>query len=133
MTGIGRVTQTSIATLTVNNLQSNLSRIQTIQGKLSSGKELNRPSDGPSETSAALEYRAEVRRPGQYSRNIQDGLDRLGVADSTLTSMIDEVRRAHDLAQQGSNASMSSEERQALAAEVDTIRDSLIGQANAGY
>jgi flagellar hook-associated protein 3 FlgL len=133
MNNLARVSQSSLASLTIDNLQRSLGKLQTIQGKLSSGKELNRPSDNPSATSAALQYRTDIRRGDQYSRNAQDGLDRLGLADATLTSMMDQVHRARDLALKGANASMSPEEREAMASEVDTIREGLIAQANADY
>jgi len=40
---------------------------------------------------------------------------------------------ARDLTLQASNASMSTEERQAMAAEIDTIRQGLISQSNTDY
>ena len=133
MTNLSRVTQGTLASLTVNGLQDSLARLQSIQEKLSSGKQVNRPSDDPSQAIAALHYRSDIRRTDQYSRNADDGKAWLGLADSTLTSMLDQVGRARDLLLQGSSSSMSQEERQALAAEVDTIRDSLIGQSNVDY
>lgn len=133
MNNLSRVSQGSLARLTIDNMQQSLTKLQSIQGKLSSGKELNRPSDNPSATAAALGYRTDIRRADQFSRNAQDGLDRLGLADSTLTSMLDQVQRVRDLALRGSSASMSAEERSAMAAEVDTIRQGLIAQANTDY
>lgn len=133
MTNLSRVTQGTLTRVTVDNLQSSLDKLQKIQEKLSSGKEVNRPSDGPSETVAALHYRSDIARTNQYSRNADDGMAWLGLADSTLTSMLDQIRRARDLTLQGSNASMSAEERDAMAAEIDTIRQGLIGQSNTDY
>src|SRR4051812_14024219 len=133
MNNLSRVTQNSVARFTIDGLQSNLSKLQRLQGKLSTGKEINKPSDGPSQTIAALHFRSDIRRTDQYARNSQDGLSWLGLADSTLTSMLDQARRARDLTLQGTNASMSTEERQAMAAEIDTIRDGLISQSNAEY
>ena len=133
MNSLDRVTQAGIALRTIDGLQLNLTKLQTLQEKLSSGREVNRPSDDPSGAVAALHYRSDIRRTDQYSRNTQNGLDWLGLADSTITSMVDQVARAKELALQGSNASMSTEERQALANEVDTIRQGLIGQSNTTY
>lgn len=133
MTSVQRVTQGSLAAMSVNNLQLSLSKLQDLQDKLSSGKQINRPSDNPSDTVSALSYRADIRRNDQYSRNTQDGLDWLGAADSTVTSMLGQVERARELVLQGSNSSMSADERQAMAAEIDTIREGLIGQSNTEY
>lgn len=128
-----RVTQLSISQLTLNGLQANLGKLQDIQNKLSTGREINRPSDNPSDAVAAISYRSDVRRFEQYSRNSQNGLEWLGTADSTLTGMLDQINRARELGLQGQNGSMSPSERQALAAEINTIRDSLIGMANTQY
>src|SRR2546423_6640190 len=133
MNNLSRVTQGTIARIAVDGLQLNLQKLQRIQEKLSTGKELTRPSDGPSDTVAALHYRSDIRRTDQYSRNADDGIARLGLADSTLTSMLDQVRRARDLTLTASNSSMSTEERQAMAAEIDTIRQGLISQSNTDY
>ena len=133
MNSLDRVTQAGIAMRTIDGLQLNLTKLQSLQEKLSSGKEVNKPSDDPSGAVAALHYRSDIRRTDQYSRNTQNGLDWLGLADGTITSMVDQVARAKELALQGSNASMSTEERQALANEVDTIRQGLIGQSNTTY
>ena len=128
-----RVTERTISQLTLDGLQNNLARLQAVQQKMSTGKELSRPSDNPTDAVSALTFRADVRRFEQYSRNAQDGLDWLGMADNTLTGMLDQVQRANSLALQGLNASSGPAERQALAAEVGTIRDSLIGMANTSY
>jgi len=133
MNSLDRVTQASIARQTIDGLQLNLTKLQTLQNKLSSGKEISKPSDGPSAAVAALHYRSDVRRTDQYTRNAQNGLDWLGLADSTLTGMLDQVNRARGLALQGANAAMSPDERQAMAAEIDTIRDGLISQSNTSY
>ena len=130
---VTRVTQLSISQLTLQGLQENLGKLQGIQNKLSTGKEVGRPSDNPSDAVAALTFRSDIRRFEQYSRNAQDGLDWLGTADSTLTGMLDQIRRARELGLQGVNGSQSADERQALAAEVGTIKDSLIGMANTQY
>jgi flagellar hook-associated protein 3 FlgL len=70
----------------------------------------------------------------QYTRNAEDGSGRLGQADSTMTSMLDQVRRARDIAVQGVNMmSTAPDAREGLAAEVDQLRQSLLSSANATY
>src|SRR5437762_3416266 len=130
MTNLTCVTQGAMASQTLQGLQDNLNRLQDVQHKLSTGKQFSRPSEDPGSAVAALSYRADVRRMDQYSRNAQDGLAWLGSADSTLTSMLPQVQRVKELVLQGADATVSNDERNAIAAEVDTIRDSLLGLAN---
>jgi flagellar hook-associated protein 3 FlgL len=131
---IGRVTQRSIATHTLVGLQSNLGRLGDIQQRLSSGKQISKPSDSPTGTVAAMQLRGEIRDNQQWSRNADDGLGWLGTIDQTLTSSLDSVRRARELTLTGLNSGATSpDSASALAAEVDQLRQGLIGLANTTY
>ncbi|GGQ42174.1 flagellin N-terminal helical domain-containing protein [Couchioplanes azureus] len=134
MIGGGRVTEGSIHTRVLANLQRNLAKGGQIQDQLSSGKQLNRPSDSPAGTVSALQLRSEVRTSEQYLRNAEDGLGWLGTVEDTLNSASGLVNRARDLTVQGlnttTNGALASE---ALSKEIDQIRDALITHANARY
>jgi flagellar hook-associated protein 3 FlgL len=133
MSSAFRITQGTVNTTVMANLQQNLTRMQALQEHLSSGKQISRPSDSPAGTGSALQVRSDIRRTEQYTRNAQDGLGWLGVADDTLTTSINMVRRARELVAGAASASMGGPERQAMAREVDALRDSLVGLANASY
>lgn len=130
----GRITESSIHTRVLANLQRNLAKGAQLQDQLSSGKQLNRPSDSPSGTVSALQLRAETRMSQQYTRNAEDGLGWLGTVEDTLNSASTLVNRARDLTVQGlnttTNGALASE---ALASEIDEIRNGLIAQANTRY
>ena len=130
----GRVTEKSIHTRVLANLQRNLAQGARIQEQLSSGKQLNRPSDSPAGTVTALQLRSEVRASQQFSRNAEDGMGWLNTAENTLSSASTAVGNVRNLALQGLNTSTSSSlSREALASEVDQIRETLIAQANTRY
>lgn len=131
--GITRVTQAGLHGSALAGLQASLGRVQRLQEQLSSGRQLNRPSDSPTGTVSAMQYRSALRRAEQFARNAQDGLDWLDTADRTLTSMHDGLARARELALRGLNGSMGPIEREAMAAEVDTIRENLLALANTTY
>jgi flagellar hook-associated protein 3 FlgL len=129
-----RITDSSIHTRVLANLQRNLAKGAKIQEQLSSGKQLNRPSDSPAGTVAALQLRAESRTSQQYTRNADDGMGWLGTVEDTLNSASTLVNRARDLTVQGMNAGTNGRlANEALAAEVDQIRESLISRANTRY
>src|SRR5205085_8750499 len=127
MANLTRVTRGTISALTTAALQNALGRVQDVQEQLATGKQITKPSDDPGGTVAALNYRSEIRRNDQYSRNSQNGMDWLGTADTTLTSMQTMIQRARTLTLQASNASMSTDERVAIAQEIDALRQGLIG------
>jgi flagellar hook-associated protein 3 FlgL len=118
----------------VDSMQAALSRLAKVQEQLSTGRIINRPSDSPTGTTAAMRLRSSISDQTQYVRNAEDGLGWMGQIDTSLSSIRDQVRRAKDLALQGaSDGSMSDAGRQALAAEVDEIRKSAVAGANATY
>lgn len=129
-----RITQRAVGERTLAGLQGNLSRLGKLQEQLSSGKLVSRPSDSPTGTVAAMQLRSEIRVNGQWSRNAQDGLGWLGTIDTTLTSALGSARRVRDLTLQGmSTGSSSPQTREALAVEVESLRDGLLALANTNY
>lgn len=134
MIGGGRVTEASIHTRVLANLQRNLAKGAQIQDQLSSGKQLNRPSDSPAGTVSALQLRAEARASEQHSRNADDGLGWLGTLEDTLSSASSLVNRARDLTVQGLNTSTNgAQANEALALEIDQAREALLTYANTRY
>jgi flagellar hook-associated protein 3 FlgL len=130
----GRVTEGSIHTRVLANLQRSIAKGQKLQDQLSSGKQINRPSDSPTGTVASLQLRGEARTAQQYARNADDGLGWLGTLDNTLASTSTLINRARDLTVQGlSSGTNDAQSREALAVEIDNIKASLIGYANTTY
>jgi flagellar hook-associated protein 3 FlgL len=128
-----RVTDGSISTRVLANLQRNVARSAKIQEHLSSGKQINRPSDSPTGTVSSMQLRGESRINEQYSRNAEDGLGWLDTVDNTLTQSLTQLNRARDLTIQSQSGTSTPQSREALAIEIDNIRDSLIGAANTTY
>lgn len=128
-----RVTQGMIAKQSLSNLQTSLDRLQRAQAQVSSGKQILRPSDSPVGTVAAMRYRAELARNGQYTRNVDDGAGWLALADTTLGSADEQLRRARDLVIRGQSGAASATDRGAMADEVDSIRESLLQLAGTTY
>jgi flagellar hook-associated protein 3 FlgL len=128
-----RITQSSIARSVMFNLQGGMERNSRLQEQLSSGRQLNRPSDSPTQTVSALQFRSQIRRTEQHVRNANDAQGWLAAADTALTSSLDITRRARELVIRGINDSMSATDREAIAKEVEGLRESLIGIANTTY
>jgi flagellar hook-associated protein 3 FlgL len=133
MTIPSRVTETSMTTKVLADLQHSLQRGQKLQSQISSGKLLSRPSDSPTGTVTSLQLRGEARATVQYGRNAEDGLGWLGTIQDTLGDASTSILRVRDLTVQATNATNSGTSRDALANEIDNIRDTLLGQANSKY
>jgi flagellar hook-associated protein 3 FlgL len=133
MSSAFRVTQRSITATTMRGLQANQTRMQQLQEQLSSGRQVNRPSDSPVKTVEAMQFRGTLSRTEQYIRNADDGLAVLGVADSALRGGLELTRRVRELTLQGMNASINAQGREAIAVEIDGLRDGLLALANTRY
>jgi flagellar hook-associated protein 3 FlgL len=126
-----RITSSMTAQQSLANLQRQIEALNTLQNQESSQKALQKPSDNPVALVSALHYRSDVNRNGQISRNIGDGLTWLNLADSTLNGIVTQIQRVRDLTVQGSNATADQTSRDAIATEIDNIRGTIIGLANA--
>jgi len=135
MSNAFRVTQRSIASTVLTGVQGNLARLGDTQQRLSSGKTISRASDSPTGAVSAMQYRSDIALADQYSRNADDGLGWLATADTALTSVVTQTQRARELVLQGmsSGTGGSAEARDAIAAEIDGIRQSMISTANTSY
>jgi flagellar hook-associated protein 3 FlgL len=134
MTMPTRVTEASMTTKALADIQRSAARGQKIQQQISSGKQLSRPSDSPTGTVTSLQLRGEVRATQQYSRNADDGLGWLGTIQDKLGDASSQILRVRDLTVQALNSTSTDPgSREALAVEIDSIRDSLIGEANTKY
>lgn len=128
-----RITQSMLSRATLSDLNSVSHKLSQTQRKLSSGKEINRPSDDPFGTSRAMQLRGELERIRQYQRNTDDGVAWLQTTDTALSSVGDVIQRARELALQGSNDVMDSVSRETLAGEIDQLIESAKTQMNASY
>ena len=133
MSSAFRITERSLSTSALAGLQAALSQLQDTQDKLSSGKAIARPSDSPSGTMNALRLRAGIDRADQLDRNASDGLARLGTTDNALQDGLSTLRSVRDAVVSGNNAAMSPTDREALAEQVDGLRQSLLATANTTY
>ncbi|WP_127783042.1 flagellar hook-associated protein FlgL [Rhodococcus sp. X156] len=129
-----RVTEQSSARATLAGLQSTASRLQDVQARLSSGRQITKPSDSPSGTATALHLRSELRRTEQHQSSATDALGWLTTVDSTLSAVGNQVQQVRTLVLQGLNTgSADATSNEALAQQVDQARTALLSLANATH
>jgi flagellar hook-associated protein 3 FlgL len=128
-----RVTNTTMVRTLNADIQTNARRLVAAQQKISSGKELTRPSDGPASVLRALDQRAELRRYAQYERNSSDANAWIANTDTTLTTAVDRIERVSNLVLSAVNGASDQGARNAAATEIEGIRNELLGLANTTY
>ncbi|WP_375387781.1 flagellar hook-associated protein FlgL [uncultured Amnibacterium sp.] len=128
---IGRITTAQIYSSSNASIQASKARLSQLTAQSSSGLLVAKPSDDPAAAASILRVRGEQAANAQYAPNISDGLGWLSTADTTMTASENLVRQAKDLTIQAANSGVSSPAaRNAIAAQLEGIRDDLLTQAN---
>lgn len=128
-----RVTTMMSSRALVHDLHEGLGRLSRLQGQLSSGKQITRPSDDPYGTSRALALRGELAGLSQYERNVGDGTGWLNTCDTALSQVSDSLHRVRELLVQAGNDAAGPEARAAIADEIDQLIDGIKQEANVQY
>lgn len=128
-----RITNKSVMTNYLFNLNRNLENMQKYQNQLSTGKEISRPSDDPFLATRAMDLQTSLSQNEQYLRNIEDSIGWTEMTDSTLGDMGDVLQRIRELTVYGANGSLSAEDMKAIAGEVGQNIESLAQIGNANY
>jgi flagellin len=102
--------------LTVTQLDMNRS-----MERLSSGLRINRAADDAAGLAVSEAMRSNIRGQQVASRNAQDGVSLVQVADGALGNVGDMLQRIRDLAVQASNGTLTDSQRANLNAEVQQI------------
>jgi len=131
---ITRVTTMTMMQSSARHLQHAASQLARAQERASGFTAITRPSDDPSGTASAIQVRAAQQQYAQYARNIQDGNGWLATIDAALSSTTTLIGRARDLTLQGANdGAMSPTQKEAIATELESIRELLLREANTSY
>ncbi len=130
---MNRVTTTTSNRLMLADLNNaNLAMIRS-QQKLSSQRQISKASDDPAGSLTALGHRATLQRSTQFQRNATDARSWMVAGDTALTSSVEEISHVRTLVIQARSGASDPNSREALSAEVSTVRESLLALANTKY
>lgn len=116
--------------LSLNSILDQQSRLSKTQMQLSSGKKILTPSDDPSAAARVVDLNQGIDQTEQYQRNIDAVRQRLSLQDGLLQNSIDILQRVNELGIQGLNDTNSPSDRNAIATEMEGLRDQLAAIAN---
>src|SRR5918998_864900 len=130
---VPRLSNQLLARNTLADLNRASSDLYRTQRKMSSGKEITKPSDDPFGTTRAVTSRREVEEIQQLQKNVDDALAWQGVTEVALARITDVVQRARELLVQGASDSNGPVERAAIAKEIDQLVETVKSEANGSY
>ena len=128
-----RITQNMMSGSVLNDLENAANQLNLTQERISSGKQIQQPSDNPFGTSMALQYSGDLAQNTQYQSNVNDAQGWQSTVDTALSNVNDIVLRARDLVVQGASDTSSGTSRSDIAAEIDQLIDSLKTEGNTQY
>ncbi len=105
----------------VSNLYSINRRLDTSTTRLSSGYRINTSGDDPAGYAISENLSALISSAGQATRNTNDGISLVSVADDASREVVDILKRIREIAVQGSSATLSSSDRSNLETEMTEL------------
>ena len=115
----------------LQNLYSRQTELSNQQEKLTSGKNVNRPSDDPTGAAQAERALTRLARISSDNRSLEVQRIAITLAESTLGDATSLVQKLRELVITAGNAGYSASDRKSVAQEMSGLRDQLFALANA--
>lgn len=122
-----RITNSAMQANVVQNLLTNRNKLNQLQEEISSGEQVQEPSDNPEAAVEILNSNTSLDKINTYQSNISNATSELNVTDQALQSAVSTVTNAKDLAVQAASASTDPTQLKALGSQMEqylqTIKD----------
>ena len=128
-----RITSSMVHRGVLADLNDIATKVSRTQLKMSSGKEILRPSDDPFGAGRALSLRGELDGLQQYRRNASDAEGWTTATDSALGTIGDIAQRARELLLSGGTGTVAPAERLKIAGEIDQLIEAAKDTGNSNY
>lgn len=124
-----RISQQQLVTSSLEHVRVRLDALARAQSVASTGRTVQKPSDDPGKAGGILGLRAAQKAREQEAKNADNASTWISLSDAKLQQASQAIQRARDLTVRGSS-SLQPTEREAIAVELEGIRDELVGIAN---
>jgi len=115
------------ATTQLGSIQGNLAKTQE---QLSTGKQINKPSDMPDKASLITRLESELARQASYQGNLKAMNTRLQAQETALKNTSDVMYRFKELAVQANNDTLSAADRHTISLEMTQLKEQILSLAN---
>jgi flagellin-like hook-associated protein FlgL len=125
-----RVTQLTFFRQTTKDILAQENLLYKLNNQLSAGKRILAPSDDPMGTIWAQDAHRNLEELEQYQTNVSYAQDWLQQSEATMNSLNDALARAKELAEQVSTGTYTSDQREAVAQDVNNLIEQIINIMN---
>ena len=135
MSGITPIPSTRISNQLSNNLlleqlQANQKALLQLQQSISTGRRVILPSDDAPAAARAIDLQKLLERKDQVKTNLNINQSYLSATDSALSSITDLLNEARGVAVSGSGSTITDDQREAAAQQIDGMLQQLVDTAN---
>ncbi|OWR26859.1 flagellar biosynthesis protein FlgL [Saccharibacillus sp. O23] len=128
-----RMTSNMMSSTLLGSLNRNLYNMDKLEGQISSGRKINKPSDDPVGVTYALRYRSQLAGNEQFQRATDSAQSWLDETDSQMGSAGDVMTRLKELMVQSSSGTYSTSDMQSAALEVEQLKKQLVDIGNSKF
>jgi len=114
----------------LQDMHGSLKRLMEIQKQIASQKMYNKPSDNPSEVARGMAVGTSLAKNEQFQRNMEDAVSWLSNTDKALNQITDIITAIREKVIYACNGALSSTDRDAIAKDIEALRDELVQTAN---
>ncbi len=104
-----------------------------VQAQISTGKKYRLPRENPVDVTQAMTFHSKIYKTDQLLSNINDLQSERNLAENKMSSMIEMLHRARELAIQGANGTYTADDRRDMAIEINELLKNTILDANSKY
>jgi len=114
-------------------MQQSQQALATATQQMSTGLRVNQLSDDPAASANMVVSLAASANVDQYTSNVNSVLPRMQTADSAISSIVTSLNSAVTLGTSGASSAVLTGNKQSIAAEVQSVLNSVISQANTQF
>ena len=115
----------------LKQFSSTTEELQDLQNKIATGENILRASDDPVGSVELSGLNVVKKQIEQYERNVNSANDRLSLLDKNLENLSNIFIRVQELIIQASSDVLGASDREAIAIEVDQMKEEVLSLANA--
>jgi flagellar hook-associated protein 3 FlgL len=128
-----RVTNSMMSSNFLRDMNTNMENLSNLQGQMTSGKEIRKPSDDPFKASRAMQLNTDLNTNTQYSGNISDTTNWLDTTDTALGQVGDVLQRMRELLVSVGDPGYGPDEQASVKSEINQKIGELSQIINTNY